>query len=176
MKLKLLAAIVMMNANLSAQDVYSYKLTDIDGRETSLEEYKGKVLLVVNVASRCGFTRQYAGLEKLYKEYKSKGLVICGFPCNQFGAQEPKGAEAIASFCERNYGVTFPMFAKIKVNGSSTHPLYQQLKADAPGVLGTEAIKWNFTKFLIDREGNVVKRFSPQEEPEAMTEAIKALL
>ena len=152
------------------------ELETLSGEATTLKAYQGQVLVIVNTASYCGLTPQYQGLESLYQSYADQGLTILGFPCNQFGAQEPKGAEAIASFCERNYGVTFPMFAKIKVNGSSTHPLYQQLKADAPGVLGTEAIKWNFTKFLIDREGNVVKRFSPQDEPEAMTEAIKALL
>jgi glutathione peroxidase len=155
---------------------YSMKLETLVGEHTNLDAYKGKVLVIVNTASYCGLTPQYKGLEALYQSYADQGLTILGFPCNQFGAQEPKGADAIATFCERNYGVTFPMFAKIKVNGADTHPLYQKLKADAPGLLGTETIKWNFTKFLVDREGNVVKRYAPKDEPEELKEGIEALL
>jgi len=163
MKLKLLAAIIMMNTNLSAQDVYSYKLTDIDGRETSLEEYKGKVLLVVNVASRCGFTRQYAGLEKLYKEYKSKGLVICGFPCNQFGGQEPGSEKEIKEFCSSKFNVTFPMYSKTEVKGANAHPLYANLtRKDSPT---SDSIKWNFTKILIGRNGIPIDRFGSLTSP-----------
>lgn len=155
---------------------YATELETLDGKQTNLVGLKGKVIVIVNTASYCGLTPQYKGLEALYREYADQGLVVIGFPCNQFGAQEPKGADAIATFCERNYGVSFPMFAKIKVNGAGTHPLYQKLKADAPGLLGTETIKWNFTKFLVDREGNVVKRYAPKDEPEQLKEGIEALL
>jgi len=155
---------------------YSTEVETLVGEHTNLDAYKGKVLVIVNTASYCGLTPQYKGLEALFQSYADQGLTILGFPCNQFGAQEPKGADAIATFCERNYGVTFPMFAKIKVNGADTHPLYQKLKADAPGLLGTETIKWNFTKFLVDREGNVVKRYAPKDEPEELKEGIEALL
>ena len=155
---------------------YAMELETLDGKQTNLVDLKGKVIVIVNTASYCGLTPQYKGLEALYQEYADQGLVVIGFPCNQFGAQEPKGADAIATFCERNYGVTFPMFGKIKVNGSETHPLYQTLKADAPGLLGTEAIKWNFTKFLVDRDGKVVKRYAPKAEPAELKEGIEALL
>ena len=155
---------------------YTTVLESLDGTPTSLEPYKDKVIVVVNTASFCGLTPQYKGLEALYQSYASQGFTVLGFPCNQFGAQEPKGADAIATFCERNYGVSFPMFAKIKVNGAETHPLFQTLKADAPGLLGTEAIKWNFTKFLVDRAGNVVKRYAPKDEPEELKADIEALL
>ncbi|MFO7325002.1 MAG: glutathione peroxidase [Pseudomonadota bacterium] len=148
----------------------------IDGSEGDLSEYRGKVLLVVNVASRCGFTPQYAGLEALYRKYRDRGFVVLGFPCNQFGAQEPGDEQDIRHFCSTTYDVTFPMFAKIDVNGANAHPLYQHLKSAAPGVLGTEAIKWNFTKFLVDREGRVVARFAPREEPRQLEAAIEALL
>jgi len=150
--------------------------TRLDGTPTTLEEYKGSVLLVVNTASKCGLTPQYEGLEALYKDYADKGLVILGFPCNQFGKQEPGSSEEIASFCGLNYGVSFPMFEKIEVNGAGTHPLYQQLKDAAPGLLGSKGIKWNFTKFLIGRDGTIIKRFAPQTKPEATKEAIEAAL
>jgi glutathione peroxidase len=130
--------------------VYPFKAKTIDGKEVSLSEYQGKALLIVNVASQCGFTPQYAGLESLYQKYKDKGFAVLGFPCNQFGAQEPGNEAEIKSFCDLNFGVTFPLFGKIDVNGANAHPLYKYLTSDKPGVLGTEAIKWNFTKFLID--------------------------
>jgi len=148
----------------------------LQGPPQALADYAGQVLLVVNTASECGFTPQYAGLEALYQRYKARGLVILGFPCNQFGAQEPGSAEAIASFCEKNYGVSFPLFAKIEVNGDNTHPLYQYLKKSAPGVLGSEGIKWNFTKFLVNRQGEVIARYAPATTPEAIAKDIEALL
>ena len=138
-------------------------LTRLNGQTENLRDYAGKVLLVVNVASACGFTPQYKELQALYEEVKDAGLEILGFPCNQFGGQEPGSAEDIAQFCESRFGVTFPLFAKTDVNGPHAHPLYQHLKSAAPGILGTEAIKWNFTKFLINREGNVVERYAPQQ-------------
>jgi glutathione peroxidase len=156
--------------------VYDSVATTIDGRQQSLGDYAGKVLLVVNVASRCGFTPQYAGLEELYRRFAEKGLVVLGFPCNQFGAQEPASEAEIAKFCSANYDVSFPMFAKVEVNGENTHPLYRLLKRAAPGILGSEAIKWNFTKFLIDREGKVVKRYAPNDTPQAISKDIEALL
>ncbi len=142
-------------------DLYHIPLTRIDGSQTSLAEHRNKVLLIVNTASRCGFTPQYAGLEALYRKYKDQGLVILGFPCNQFGAQEPGNEEQIADFCEMNYGVSFPMFAKVDVNGPNAHPLFVALKKQAKGILGSEAIKWNFTKFLIGRNGAVLQRYAP---------------
>jgi glutathione peroxidase len=148
----------------------------LDGAERDLSEFKGKVLLIVNVASRCGFTPQYTGLEALYRQYKDQGLAVLGFPCNQFGSQEPGTEAEIGSFCSSTYGVTFPMFAKVDVNGAGTHPLYQHLKSARPGVLGTEAIKWNFTKFLVDAQGNVVNRFAPKDKPEEFSTDIEALL
>ena len=148
----------------------------IDGTERDLSEFKGSVLLIVNVASRCGFTPQYAGLEALYRKYRDRGFAVLGFPCNQFGAQEPGTEAEIGSFCSTTYDVTFPLFAKVDVNGAGTHPLYQFLKAARPGVLGTEAIKWNFTKFLVDREGNVVKRYAPNDKPEDFSSDIEGLL
>ncbi len=151
-------------------------LTMINGEKTTMRDYEGKVLLVVNVASQCGFTSQYKGLEALYKEYKDHGLVVLGFPCNQFGAQEPEAEAEIAEFCELNFGVTFPMHAKIDVNGKDTHPLFEQLKSDATGLLGTEAIKWNFTKFLVARDGTIVDRYAPNTTPEALVKEIKPLL
>lgn len=140
----------------------------IDGKEQGFAEYKGKVVLIVNTASQCGFTPQYLGLEQLYQQYKSEGFVILGFPCNQFKGQEPGNNNEIASFCEKNYGVSFPMFGKIEVNGENTAPLYQTLKKEAPGLLGSQAIKWNFTKFLIGRDGHVIHRYSPTTKPEAI--------
>ena len=148
----------------------------LDGRDVSLADYAGQVLLVVNTASKCGFTPQYAGLQALYNEYKDRGLTVLGFPCNQFGAQEPGGEAEIGAFCERNYGVGFPMFAKVDVNGPGTHPVYKYLKKAAPGLLGSESIKWNFTKFLVDREGNVVERHAPTTKPEDLKPAIEKLL
>jgi len=147
-----------------------------DGAETDLAAYAGKVLLIVNVASRCGLTPQYTGLEVLHRQYKDRGFEVLGFPCNQFGGQEPGNAEEIATFCSTNYDVTFPVFAKIDVNGANAAPLYQKLKSEAPGLLGTEAIKWNFTKFLIDREGRVAERFAPTTTPEDIAPAIEKLL
>ncbi len=153
-----------------------FSAKDIHGQEQSLGNYLGKVVLVVNVASRCGFTGQYAGLQQLYAELADRGLVVLGFPCNQFGSQEPGDEAAIESFCETRYGVTFPMFAKIDVNGAHAHPFYEWLKSSMTGVLGTEAIKWNFTKFLLDRQGNVVKRYAPNATPESIRADIEALL
>jgi len=146
------------------------------GAQQQLDAYRGKVLLVVNTASRCGFTPQFAGLEELYQQYKDQGLEILGFPCNQFANQDPLSNEQISEFCQLNYGVSFPMFAKIKVNGSGADPLFKHLKSEAPGALGSERIKWNFTKFLVDREGHVVKRFAPQAKPEAIAPYIEELL
>ena len=148
----------------------------LEGREVPLGDFAGKVLLVVNTASQCGFTPQYGGLQALYDEYKDRGFAILGFPCNQFGAQEPGGEAEIGAFCERNYGVGFPMFAKIDVNGPNTHPIYKHLKKAAPGLLGSESIKWNFTKFLVDRDGRVVERFAPTIRPEQLKPAIEKLL
>ena len=156
--------------------IYQFKVTSIDGREVALSDYKGKVLLVVNVASQCGFTPQYAGLEKLYEKYQGRGLVVLGFPCNQFGSQEPGTEAEIKTFCETSFGVKFPLFRKIEVNGPDAHPLYQYLVKEKPGILGTEKIKWNFTKFLVDRDGNPVKRFAPGDKPEAMEKEIERLL
>lgn len=155
--------------------IYDYKVRDIRGQEVSMEEYKGNVLLIVNTASKCGFTKQYAGLQALYEKYKDQGLEILAFPCNQFGHQEPGDDAAIKNFCTDTFGVTFPVMAKIEVNGEGAHPLYKELKKAQGGLLGNE-IKWNFTKFLVDREGRVVDRFAPQKEPRALEEKIKALL
>jgi glutathione peroxidase len=146
--------------------VYDYSAQRLDGTEESLSAYRGQVLLIVNTASQCGFTPQYAGLEKLYENLHGGGLTILGFPCNQFGAQEPGSEAEIGQFCLKNYGVTFPMFAKIEVNGDNAHPFYKWMKKEQKGLLGSEAIKWNFTKFLIDAEGNVVKRYAPTDTPE----------
>ena len=156
--------------------IHDFRVTDIHGKEVSLAHYRGKVLLIVNTASKCGFTPQYKGLEALYQRLGKRGLVILGFPCNQFGAQEPGDEQEIASFCELNYGVTFPLFAKIDVNGDDAAPLYKFLKKAKPGLLGSEAIKWNFTKFLIDREGNVVERYAPTVTPESLASDIEKLL
>jgi glutathione peroxidase len=156
--------------------VYDFKARSLDGKDTNLADYKGQVLLIVNTASKCGFTPQYEGLEKLYTDLHGKGLTVLGFPCNQFGAQEPGSASEIGQFCMKNYGVSFPMFEKIEVNGDSAHPLYQFLKHEKPGVLGTERIKWNFTKFLVDRAGKVVARFAPSTKPDALAAPIQKLL
>lgn len=156
--------------------IYDFDAKTLDGKPVKLADYRGQVLLVVNTASECGFTPQYAGLEELYKKYRERDFAVLGFPCNQFGAQEPGDGEQIGAFCEKNYGVTFPMFEKIDVNGDAAHPLYQWLKQSAPGVLGSERIKWNFTKFLIDRAGHVKARYAPVTKPEQLAGDIEALL
>ncbi|HEX7648559.1 MAG TPA: glutathione peroxidase [Noviherbaspirillum sp.] len=156
--------------------VYDFKATGIDGKQIDLQRFKDKVLLIVNTASECGFTPQYKGLEAVYEQFKDKGVEVLGFPCNQFGAQEPGTAEQIGAFCERNYGVTFPLFDKIEVNGDGAHPLFKHLKSEAPGLMGTEAIKWNFTKFLVRKDGTVYKRYAPQTEPKELMKDIEKLL
>ncbi|MCC6875523.1 MAG: glutathione peroxidase [Sandaracinaceae bacterium] len=156
--------------------IYDIEVETLAGDRKDLHEYEGKVMLVVNTASHCGYTPQYAGLEKLHERYAERGLAVLGFPCNQFGKQEPGSAEEIGTFCQRNYGVSFPMHAKIDVNGGKAHPLFQHLKRAKKGVLGTESIKWNFTKFLIDREGNVVARYAPKTTPEEITKDVEKLL
>ncbi len=156
--------------------VYEYSCQTPGGDKKSLKDYEGKVLLVVNTASKCGFTPQFGGLEELYEKYKDKGLEILGFPCNQFGKQDPGSNDAIMEFCQLNYGVSFPMFGKIEVNGSNADPLFKHLKKAAPGALGTEGIKWNFTKFLIDRSGTVIKRYAPKDAPKAIAKDIEKLL
>lgn len=155
--------------------IYDYKARSLQGKEVALDEFRGKVVVVVNTASKCGFTPQYAGLEQLYEKYKDQGLVVLGFPCNQFGNQEPGSAKEIQEGCLVNYGVSFRMFEKIDVNGKNEHPLYTFLKEKQPGILGSK-IKWNFTKFLIDRNGNPVKRFAPITKPEKMEKDILKLL
>lgn len=156
--------------------IYDFTVTTIDGEQTTLAEYRGKVLLIVNVASKCGFTPQYDGLEKLHIQYGDQGLVVLGFPCNQFGGQEPGTEAEILDFCRLNYGVSFPLFAKIAVNGPDTHPLFTFLKNAQPGILGSTAIKWNFTKFLVDRTGKVTARFASATSPESMAGEIRRLL
>ena len=161
----------MSDTRLSA-----FEAADIRGRKLRLAEHAGKVLLIVNTASQCGFTPQFAGLEKLWGRYRAQGLLVLGFPSNQFGHQDPGSNDEIASFCQLNYGVSFPMMAKVDVNGSGADPLYQWLCAEAPGLLGTKAIKWNFTKFLVGRDGQVIKRYAPQDAPEKLAADIKAAL
>jgi len=156
--------------------LYAITVKSIDGVTRSLAEYRGQALLIVNVASQCGFTPQYAGLESLYREFNPAGFSVLGFPCNQFGAQEPGNHEEIAAFCRARYDVTFPMFAKVEVNGPAAHPLFRLLKTSRRGLLGTESIKWNFTKFLIDRLGNVVQRYAPADAPESIRQDIAAVL
>ena len=148
----------------------------LNGQPQDLSEYAGQVVLIVNTASKCGFTYQYEGLEAIYQEFKDRGLVILGFPCNQFGKQEPGDASEIGAFCQKNYGVSFPMFSKIEVNGDDAAPLYQDLKKAAPGVMGTKAIKWNFTKFLVNKNGDVLKRYAPTTKPEDIKADIEAAL
>jgi glutathione peroxidase len=157
-------------------NVYRFSARTLDGRDVSLADYTGKVLLIVNTASKCGFTPQYAGLEALHRAYGDRGFAVLGFPCNQFGGQEPGDGAQIAQFCSLNYGVSFPMFAKVEVNGPHAHPLFQFLKSERPGLLGTQRIKWNFTKFLVDRTGAVRRRFAPHTKPERIGPAIEALL
>lgn len=156
--------------------IYDFTVEDITGKQVKLDKYRGKAMLIVNTASKCGFTPQYKGLEALYEKLHGKGLEILGFPCNQFGGQEPGTDTEIAQFCELNYGVTFPMFAKVDVNGGDAAPLFKYLKAEQPGVLGIEAIKWNFTKFLVDRDGKVVHRFAPKDAPEDIAGDIQKVL
>ncbi len=156
--------------------LYDFEVETLTGDRKHLSEYRGKVLLVVNTASKCGFTPQYAELEELYKTYRDRGLLILGFPCNQFGKQEPGTADEIGEFCQLNYGVSFPMHAKIEVNGKAAHPLYQHLKNEAPGVLGTRGIKWNFTKFLVGRDGQVISRFAPAKSPMQLVGEIEKAL
>jgi glutathione peroxidase len=157
-------------------DLYEFSAQTLDGKNLDLKTFRGKVVLVVNTASECGFTPQYAGLEELHEMYRSRGLEVLGFPCNQFGHQEPGDAAAIGAFCRKNYGVSFQLFDKIEVNGADAHPLYKWLTHSAPGILGTEAIKWNFTKFLIGCDGKVAKRFAPQTQPKVLERDIEALL
>ena len=157
-------------------DIYAFEALQINGTPVPLSNFKGRAMLIVNTASACGFTPQFAGLEALHKTYGDKGLVVLGFPCNQFGAQDSGSNDQIAEFCQLNYGVSFPMMAKINVNGSQAHPLYQWLTREAPGLLGTKAIKWNFTKFLIGRDGAVLKRYAPTDKPESLARDIEAAL
>jgi len=156
--------------------LYTFSARTLGGAPVSLDRYRGKVLLIVNTASECGFTPQYAGLQQLYERFAARGFEVLGFPCNQFGKQEPGDAAQIGAFCEKNFFVTFPMFEKIDVKGPDAHPLYGYLTNEAPGLLGTKAIKWNFTKFLVDRNGNVVRRYAPKTKPEEIVGDIEALL
>lgn len=155
---------------------YSISANDINGHPVALERFRGNVLLIVNTASRCGFTPQYQGLESLYQKFKAQGFLVLGFPCNQFGQQEPGASQDIAAFCDLNYQISFPLFEKIEVNGPQSHPLYQYLQSQAPGLLGSKAIKWNFTKFLIDRDGAVIKRYAPFTTPATLNTDIERLL
>ena len=159
-----------------SESIYQFTVNDIQGNPVALADYQGKTLLIVNTASKCGFTPQYTGLESLYEKHKDNGLVILGFPCNQFGSQEPGSDEEIASFCDLTFKVSFPMFSKVDVNGNNAAPLYQYLKKAAPGLLGSKGIKWNFTKFLINKDGEVVKRYAPTDKPEAIEKDIAAIL
>ena len=161
---------------MAAQTVYDFEALSITGRPAQLASQRGKVLLIVNTASACGFTPQFAGLEKLWADYRERGLVIVGFPSNEFGGQDPGSNDDIASFCQVNYGVSFPMMAKVKVNGADAHPLWQWLKAQAPGLLGTEGVKWNFTKFLVGKDGRVLKRYAPNNTPESLRKDIERAL
>ncbi|MDL0429857.1 glutathione peroxidase [Marinobacter sp. TBZ242] len=161
---------------MSAESIYDFRATDIRGQEHSLEEFRGKVLLIVNTASKCGFTPQFEGLQALYTDLKEKGLEVLGFPCNQFRNQDPADDKAISEFCSLNYGVDFPMFAKVEVNGPNAHPLFEHLKRNAKGLLGSEAVKWNFTKFLVNRDGEVVGRYPPTTKPSAIRADIEKLL
>ena len=157
-------------------NLYDIDVTTLDGKPQKMEAYRGKTLLVVNVASECGFTPQYAGLQALHEKYKDQDFAVLGFPCDQFGHQEPGSEAEIAQFCERNYGVSFPMFSKIEVNGGNAHPLYQYLKSEKAGILGTEAIKWNFTKFLVGPDGAVLRRYAPNDKPEAIANDVATML
>ena len=161
---------------MTTTSIYDFEALSIDGKPAHLATQRGKVLLIVNTASQCGFTPQFAGLEKLWQDYRDRGLVIVGFPSNEFGGQDPAGNEQIASFCQLNYGVSFPMMAKVKVNGGDAHPLWKFLRAQARGLLGTEAVKWNFTKFLVGRDGTVLKRYAPTDTPESLRADIEKAL
>ena len=156
--------------------IHDFEALSIDGKPVSLAQFKGKPMLIVNTASACGFTPQFGGLEKLHKTYGARGLVVLGFPCNQFGSQDPGSNDEIASFCQLNYGVSFPMMGKVDVNGDAAHPLYQWLTAEAPGLLGSKAIKWNFTKFLVGKDGRVIRRYAPQDAPEKLASDVEAAL
>lgn len=158
------------------KNLYAFKVQDAAGKEVSLEKYQGHPVVIINVASKCGFTPQYKGLEEIYQQFKDQGLVMLGFPCNQFGSQEPGSNSEIQEFCSLNYGVSFPVMAKVDVNGKNSAPLYDWLKESAPGFLGTELIKWNFTKFLVGKDGKVIKRFAPNDEPEKMIADVKKAL
>ena len=162
-----------MGAN---KTVYDFQAKDITGKDVALDAFKGKVMLIVNTASKCGFTPQFAGLEELYKQYAGKGLAVLGFPSNQFLSQDPGSDDQIAEFCQVNYGVSFPMMSKIDVNGPAAHPLYQWLSAEAPGLLGSKAIKWNFTKFLVGKDGKVIRRYAPSDKPADLGKDIEAAL
>ncbi len=161
---------------MAASSVYDFEALSIDGQTASLASQRGKVLLIVNTASACGFTPQFAGLEKLWETYRDRGLVVVGFPSNEFGGQDPGSNAEISQFCQLNYGVSFPMMAKVKVNGSQAHPLWKWLTSEAKGILGTQAIKWNFTKFLVGRDGSVLKRYAPNDAPESLRKDIEAAL
>jgi glutathione peroxidase len=161
---------------MAATSIYDFEALSIDGKPAALGSQRGKVMLIVNTASACGFTPQFGGLEQLWKDYGAKGLVVVGFPSNEFGAQDPGSNDEIASFCQLNYGVSFPMMAKVKVNGGDAHPLWKWLKAQAPGLLGTEGVKWNFTKFLVGRDGKVIKRYAPNDAPETLRADIEKAL
>lgn len=156
--------------------VYDFEALSIDGQPAQLATQRGKVLLIVNTASQCGFTPQFAGLEKLWQQYRDRGLVVVGFPSNEFGGQDPGSNDEIATFCQRNYGVSFPMMSKVKVNGAQAHPLWQWLTAEAPGLLGSKAVKWNFTKFLVGKDGQVIRRYAPTDAPESIAKDIEAAL
>ncbi|MCC1496034.1 glutathione peroxidase [Alcanivorax sp. 1008] len=156
--------------------VFDFTAQDIAGKDVDLSQYRGKVLLIVNTASKCGFTPQYKGLQAVFEKYRERGFEVLGFPCNQFGHQEPGDEAQISEFCELNFGVDFPLFGKIDVNGDDAHPLYRHLKDEAPGLLGSKAVKWNFTKFLVNRDGQVVKRYAPTDKPEALAKDIEKLL
>lgn len=161
---------------MAATSVYDFEAVSIDGKPAHLSTQRGKVLLIVNTASACGFTPQFGGLEKLWETYRDRGLVVVGFPSNQFGQQDPGSNDEIASFCQVNYGVTFPMMGKVDVNGANAHPLWKWLCAEAPGLLGSKSIKWNFTKFLVGRDGKVIKRYAPNDPPESLLKDIEAAL
>ncbi len=161
---------------MAEHQISDFEALDIQGRSVPLSAYAGQLLLIVNTASACGFTPQFGGLEHLWQSYRARGLVVLGFPSNEFGRQDPGSNDEIASFCQLNYGVSFPMMAKVEVNGGQAHPLYQWLCGEAPGLLGTKAIKWNFTKFLVGRDGRVIRRYAPQDKPEALAADIEAAL
>jgi glutathione peroxidase len=166
----------METSAMAVTRIQDFEAVDITGRTVRGTDLAGKLLLIVNTASQCGFTPQFAGLESLWQAYKDRGLVILGFPSNEFGHQDPGSNDQIASFCQLNYGVSFPMMAKVEVNGGGAHPLYQWLKSEAPGLLGSKAIKWNFTKFLVGRDGRVIRRYAPQDKPESLAADIEAAL